>query len=148
MRWTYRMPPSLLRGWPRGPGHARTAPATAHRPERTRSSTAASRIATRAASPAQIPTSPQPNTSDAQVSGRNPAAAATRVHVRRYAASPAPSSTPSRANTTPAAGWSPAKNHQAAGTAASTAGSVVNTRGSGPASAANSRPKPDPSTSP
>ena len=44
---------------------------------------ATSRISTSAVSPVQIPASPQPNTSDAHVNGRNPAAAATRVQVRR-----------------------------------------------------------------
>ena len=87
---------------------------------------------TNAVRPVQTPTSPQPNTSDAQVSGRKPAAAATSVQVRRYAASPAPSSTPSRANTTPVSGCIPAKNHQAAGIAASTAGSRGEQRAAGP----------------
>ena len=36
-----------------------------------------------AVSPVQIPTSPQPNASDAQISGRNPTAAAASVQVRR-----------------------------------------------------------------
>ena len=68
-----------------------------------------------AASPDQMPASPQPNASDAQISGRNPTTAASSVDVRRNAASPAPSSTPSMANTTPAIGCSAAKNHQAIG---------------------------------
>ena len=101
-----------------------------------------------AASPDQIPASPHPNASDAQISGRNPTTAAGSVHVRRNAASPAPSSTPSMANTTPATGCSAAKNHQATGTAASTAASGVNTGGSTPDSAANSTPNPTPRTSP
>ncbi len=68
---------------PEAGDQARTAPVTAQRPERTRSSTATRRMTTNAVSPVQTPTSPQPNTSDAQVSGRNPAAAATSVQVRR-----------------------------------------------------------------
>ena len=110
--------------------------------------TATSRTSMNAASPDQIPASPHPNASDAQISGRNPTTAAARVEVRRNAASPAPSSTPSIANTTPATGCSAAKNHQATGTAASTAASGVNTGGSTPDSAANSTPNPTPSTSP
>ena len=66
-----------------------------------------------AASPDQIPASPQPNASDAQISGRNPSTAAASVAVRRNAASPAPSNTPSMAKTTPATGCSATKNHQA-----------------------------------
>ena len=50
--------------------------------------------------------------------------------MRRNAASPAPSSTPSSAKTTPATGTTATRNHHASGTCASTAGSGVNTRGS------------------
>ena len=55
-------------------------------------------------SPDQMPSSPQPNTKDNQISGRKPSSALANVAVRMNAASPAPSSTPSRAKTIPATG--------------------------------------------
>ena len=67
----------------------------------------------KAVSPDQMPARPHPNANEAQIGGRNPSTAAASVDVRRNAASPAPSSTPSRANTTPATGCIAAKNHQA-----------------------------------
>src|SRR5512138_3417292 len=100
------------------------------------------------ASPDQMPASPQPKASDAQISGRKPSTAAMIVDVRRNAASPAPSSTPSRANTTPAIGCIAVKNHHGTGTAASTAASGVNTGGSTSDRQAYSTPKPIPSHSP
>ena len=97
-----------------------------------------------AASPDQIPASPHPNASDAQISGRNPTTAAASVHVRRNAASPAPSNTPSMANTTPATGCSAAKNHQAMGTTASTAGVGREDRREHPGQRREQRAEPDP----
>ncbi len=62
--------------------------------------------------------------------------------------SPAPSSTPSNANTTPAIGCSATKNHHACGISASTPASEVNTLGSTPATAAKTIPSSTPNTSP
>src|SRR2546423_365718 len=88
-----------------------TAPTTAQRPKRQRRTTAARRPNMNIDRPVQIPVSPQPKASEIQIIGRNPIPALTSVAVRRNAASPAPSSTPSSANTTPATGCSATKNH-------------------------------------
>ena len=80
----------------------------------------------KALSPAQIPASPQPNTSDSQTSGRNPASALTTVAVRMNAASPAPIKTPSRAKTIPANSRWATRNHHGTPIASSTARSPVN----------------------
>ena len=61
--------------------------------------------------PDQMPNRPQPNTSDSQISGRNPTNALARVALRMNFASPAPSSTPSSANTMPATGSWATRNH-------------------------------------
>src|SRR5690625_1133302 len=91
-----------------------------------------------AVSPDQVPASPQPNTSDIQTAGRNPVTALTTVAVRMNAASPAPNSTPSRPNTSPAIGNWATRNHHGTPIVASTAGSSVNSAGRIGAPAANS----------
>jgi hypothetical protein len=74
--------------------------------------------------PDQMPASPQPNTSDSQVNGRNPTSALTTVAVRINAASPAPSSTPSIAKTIPVKGNWAARNHHGTPIAASRQGQL------------------------
>ena len=96
----------------------------------------------KALNPAQIPARPQPNLSDNQVSGRNPMIALATVTLRMKVASPAPSSTPSSANTTPATGNCATRNHHGTPMAFSTAGSSVNTAGITVAPIASSAAKP------
>src|SRR5690606_14645300 len=132
----------------RPPGGQRSAPTTAHRPDRQRPTTAASRSSMNTASPVQIPTSPQPKLSDSQINGRKPSMALANVAFRRNFASPAPSNTPSRANTTPAIGCSSTKNHQAPGTSASTPASDVNAFGNTPCTDAKMTSRMQPKTRP
>src|SRR3954447_17146361 len=79
--------------------------------------------------PDQIPRSPQPNTSESQINGRNPTSALISVALRMNLASPAPSSTPSSAKTIPATGNWATMNHQGTPIASSTERSSVNTFG-------------------
>src|SRR5690242_2123686 len=79
--------------------------------------------------PAQIPSSPQPNASESQISGRKPTKALTKVALRMNLASPAPSSTPSKAKTIPAMGNWATINHHGTPIASSTERSSVNTAG-------------------
>src|SRR5882757_3065313 len=95
-------------------------PVTTQRPDSARQPTKIRRSAMNMLSPDQMPASPQSNTSDSQISGRKPASALTTVAVRMNAASPAPSSTPSSAKTTPAKGNWPTRNHHGIPIAAST----------------------------
>src|SRR3954468_969017 len=79
--------------------------------------------------PDQIPSSPQPNTSESQINGRNPTSALISVALRMNFASPAPSSTPSSAKTIPATGNWATMNHHGTPIASSTERSSVNTLG-------------------
>src|SRR3954462_14987620 len=75
--------------------------------------------------PDQIPSSPQPNTSESQINGRNPTSALISVALRMNFASPAPSSTPSSAKTMPATGNWATMNHHGTPMASSTERSSV-----------------------
>src|SRR3954451_10382489 len=79
--------------------------------------------------PDQIPSSPQPNTSDNQISGKKPTSALISVALRMNLASPAPSSTPSSAKTIPATGNGATMNHHGTPIASSPERSSVNTLG-------------------
>src|SRR6185503_1043595 len=79
----------------------------------------------------------QPKISDSQINGRNPASALIRVALRMNLASPAPSSTPSSANTIPATGNWATMNHHGTPIASSTERSSVNTLGKTDAPMAN-----------
>src|SRR5690349_227044 len=88
-------------------------------------------------SPDQIPSRPQPNASESQISGRNPTSALISVALRMNFASPAPSSTPSSAKTIPATGNWATMNHHGTPIASSTERSSVNTLGNTDAPTAN-----------
>src|SRR5258708_30599160 len=79
--------------------------------------------------PDQMPSRPQPNTSESQTNGRKPTSALMSVALRMNFASPAPSSTPSSAKTIPATGNSATMNHHGTPIASSTDRSSVNTLG-------------------
>ena len=92
-----RSPPSRAecgaRAWRTVGRQPRTAPGTAQAPERARHPTATRRTSMNAVRPDQIPARPQPNTRDAQISGRKPAArrrASTCAGTRRHPRPAAP----------------------------------------------------------
>src|SRR6202171_5442713 len=80
--------------------------------------------------PDQMPSRPQPNTSESQTNGRNPTSALMSVALRMNFASPAPISTPSSAKTIPATGNWATMNHHGTPIASRTERSSVNTPGS------------------
>src|SRR5690625_4106672 len=75
-----------------------------HFSPRKRVATKMSRRIMKAKRPHHTPVSPQPNACASQTGGRNPHRTALTVALRRKAASPAPSNTPSSAKTTPPIG--------------------------------------------
>src|SRR3954454_766356 len=87
--------------------------------------------------PDQIPSSPQPNTSESQINGRNPTSALISVALRMNFASPAPSKTPSSAKTIPATGNWATMNHHGTPIASSTERSSVKALGKTDAPTAN-----------